>query len=302
MKGIFANHSPFLQLGILFVMVLTGFFISSFIIVLLSLATGVKIGANPLEQSILLLQSSQLMSALIAFLLPALFTAWLCSNQPKTFLCMQPFPHIRLLALVGLSMLLLLPIISLTEYFNSKMQLPASMAAIEEWMKTSEELADALFRKMTSGKGVGAFLLNLFIIAVVAGVTEEFLFRGALLRILRQRIKNHHIAIWIVAIIFSFIHFQFYGFIPRLLLGAYFGYLIYWTRNIWIPVFAHFFHNATAFIGMSNDSLRENAFFADEIATKDIPWLSITACICFIAFAYCAKIIRKTKAISRKER
>jgi membrane protease YdiL (CAAX protease family) len=109
-----------------------------------------------------------------------------------------------------------------------------------------------------------------------------------------QKINNHHVVIWIVAILFSAIHLQFYGFVPRMILGAYLGYLVYWTKNIWVPVFAHFFHNAVAFIGMSSDSLKDNAFFADEIAPEDIRWLSITACICLIAFIYCIIIVRKT--------
>ena len=55
---------------------------------------------------------------------------------------------------------------------------------------------------------------------------------------------NIHLSIWASAIIFSAIHFQFYGFIPRLLLGALFGYLYYWSGNLLIPMFAHFVNNA----------------------------------------------------------
>ena len=48
--------------------------------------------------------------------------------------------------------------------------------------------------------------------------------------------------------IFSAIHFQFSGFIPRLLLGAYLGYLFYWSRSLWLPVLAHFLHNALSLL------------------------------------------------------
>jgi membrane protease YdiL (CAAX protease family) len=169
-------------------------------------------------------------------------------------------------------------------------------------MKSTEELANSLIQRIVAEKGVLAFIINLIVIAVVAGVTEEFLFRGALLHIVRQKIKNYHIAIWIVAILFSAIHFQFYGFIPRMILGAYLGYLVYWTKNIWVPVFAHFFHNAVSFIGMSSDSLRDNAFFADEIAPEDIRWLSITAGICLIAFIYCMRFILKFQQFPQPEK
>ena len=195
--------------------------------------------------------------------------------------------------MICLTTLLLSPTVSVTGYFNEQMHLPASMSAIEAWMKSTEELANSLILKMISPKGVIPFIINFVVIAVAAGVTEEFLFRGALLRIVRRKIKNHHVAIWLVAIIFSAIHFQFYGFIPRLILGAYLGYLVYWTKNIWVPVFAHFLHNAVAFIGMSNDSLKDTALFSEEIAPEDIRWMSITAGICLIAFSYCIWKIRK---------
>ena len=291
------KYSPLFQTGVLAAMMFVGLFISQLITVFIFAATSANPFENmvidPLEQPVWALQAAQFFTAVFTFLLPAFITPWLCNIQPKTYLSIQVFPDIRLLAVICLSTLLLSPTVSLTGYFNSQMHLPQSMAAIEEWIKSTEEFAEALLQQMISGKGAIAFIVNLFVIAVVAGVTEEFLFRGALLHIVRQKIKNYHIAIWIVAIIFSAIHLQFYGFIPRLILGAYLGYLVCWTNNIWVPVFAHFFHNAFAFVGMSSSALKENAIFADEIAPEDIRWLSITACICLIAFIYCLKYVRR---------
>ena len=296
MKGIFANRSALFQTGILFIMMLAGFIFSICMISVVSLVVGLvsgKLAVEPMQQSVWFLQCTQFISAIFLFLFPALATAWLCSEQPKEFLCLRAFPDIRLLSFICLTTLLLSPTVSVTSYFNEQIQLPDSMAAIEEWMKSAEELAYSLVQKMISEKGVAPFILNLLVIAVAAGLTEEFLFRGALLRIVQQKIQNHHVAIWLVAIIFSAIHFQFYGFIPRLILGAYLGYLVYWTQNIWVPVFAHFLHNAVAFIGMSNDSLKDMALFSDDIAPEDVRWLTIAAGICLIVFIYCIWRIRK---------
>jgi membrane protease YdiL (CAAX protease family) len=296
MKGIFKNRSALFQTGILFTMLLFGFVISMFlgtiILLVASLING-NIEADLLSQPVFVLQSTQFFSALFLFLFPAWSTAWLCSDQPNDFLHIRACPAIRLLALVSLTTLLLSPAVSLTSYLNEQIHFPASMAAVEEWMKATEENANQLIQYMISGKGITQFIINLLVIAVAAGVTEEFLFRGALLRLVQKGIRNHHASIWLVAIIFSAIHFQFYGFIPRMLLGAYMGYLLYWTKNIWVPVFAHFMHNAVAFIGMSNESLKENVLFTDEIAPEDIRWLSITAGICLIVFAYLIGIVRK---------
>ena len=89
----------------------------------------------------------------------------------------------------------------------------------------------------------GALAVNVLIVGVAAGFSEELLFRGAFQRLLTTGGMNRHLAVWAVAFVFSAVHMQFFGFFPRLLLGAYFGYLLLWTRNIWVPVAAHTLNN-----------------------------------------------------------
>ncbi len=91
-------------------------------------------------------------------------------------------------------------------------------------------------------------LLNLLFMALAPAIGEEILFRGYLQQTLGNLIKNHHAAIWLAAFWFSAFHFQFYGFLPRMVLGAIFGYLFYWSGSLWIPILAHFVNNATAVI------------------------------------------------------
>ena len=61
-----------------------------------------------------------------------------------------------------------------------------------------------------------------------------------------QWFRNVHVSIWVVAAVFSALHMQFFGFIPRLVLGGLFGYLYFWSRTIWVPVLAHFINNLIA--------------------------------------------------------
>jgi len=296
MKGIFSDRSVSFQLGILFTTFLIGYFIASILTIpLIRLGSGTIFPAKMLELPVSILLAVQFISAICTFLLPAVCTAWLCSKQPSSFLYLKSFRiDIRLLLLVTLSMFLISPTVSLTAYLNSLVRFPEWMAPFEEWIKTTEESAAELTNKMLSQKGILAFCMNLLVVAIATAITEEFLFRGTLFSILQRKITNHHLVIWIVAILFSAIHFQFYGFIPRMLLGAYLGYLVYWTKNIWIPVFAHFINNAVAIIGISNDSLKENTFFAETIPAKDLAWFSITAIVCLILFFICAGRIKKT--------
>ena len=97
-------------------------------------------------------------------------------------------------------------------------------------------------------KNFGGFLINFLVVAIVPAICEEFLFRGALQRTFYRIFKNPHVAIWIGAIIFSAIHFQFFGFFPRMLLGAGLGYIYYYTRSIWYSVFAHLLNNGYAVV------------------------------------------------------
>jgi membrane protease YdiL (CAAX protease family) len=86
--------------------------------------------------------------------------------------------------------------------------------------------------------------INLIMIAVLPALGEEFIFRGVFQKIFCRLFGSGHIAIWITAFIFSFVHLQFFGFLPRFILGLLFGYLFYWSRTLWLPVIAHFVNNA----------------------------------------------------------
>jgi len=74
------------------------------------------------------------------------------------------------------------------------------------------------------------------------------LFRGTLQPFFTKWFANKHVAIIVTAFIFSAIHFQFYGFIPRFLIGIYLGYLFVWGKSLWLPIIAHFMHNANSLI------------------------------------------------------
>jgi membrane protease YdiL (CAAX protease family) len=91
-------------------------------------------------------------------------------------------------------------------------------------------------------------ILNLFIIAILPAVGEEFFFRGVLQKILIKLFKSGHVGIWVTAFIFSAIHFQFFGFVPRFILGLIFGYLFFWSGTLWLPVISHFINNAVPVI------------------------------------------------------
>ena len=294
LKGIYADKSALFQLYILLLLVLGGLILASFITTIpLLLLQGIDGSQKGIAFDPSLMRITQFISAVGTFLLPACFFAWLCSNQPKRYLSIGKLPTLEVLALTFLSMFLINPAISLTGLLNQQMELPSFMEGIEHWMRTREDEAERLTLLLLSEKGIGALLANLLVVALTAGITEEFLFRGAFQRILERWTSNPHWVIWIAACLFSAFHMQFYGFLPRMLLGVYFGYLLYWSRNIWIPVFAHFTNNAFAVICMSDEQLKQNEFISGEVTAPNLLPYIVMAVIGLVLFYFCGKRLKE---------
>lgn len=295
LKGIYAGKTAIFQLIILLLLILAGAVFSSLI------AMGIFFMEYGFQADIMrypdMLRLMQLLSALGTFLFPAMATAWLCSNNPKEYLSIGKMPAGRMLLLLVVSLFLFSPTITLTGMLNRQMELPSFMEPIENWMRAQEDAAEQMTLLLLKGDGIITLLFNLVVIAVAAGVTEEFLFRGTLQRIIGGWTRNHHAVIWGAACIFSIFHMQFFGFLPRLLLGAYFGYLLYWSRNIWIPVFAHFVNNAFAVLSMSDTYLKENEFITGDISAHNLLPYTLVAIVSLILFFYCN---RKIKTICRR--
>lgn len=291
LKGIYAGKPAMFQLLLLLLCLLFGGILSSLI------GTGGFLLLYGVSENFMqypdAIRVIQLISAIGTFLLPSFVVAWLCSPVPAEYLWMRKSPDIKSLFLVLVSMLLMSPTISLVALLNKQMVFPSFMAPVENWMKTQEALAEQLTHMLIAGDELTNLLSNLLVIAIMAGITEEFLFRGALQRIIGKWTSNHHIVIWTAAIAFSAFHMQFYGFLPRMLLGAYFGYLLYWSGNIWIPVFAHFVNNAFAVVSMSDIRLKENEFITGDISDAHLLPYSALAIVTFILFLQCAQYIRK---------
>jgi len=134
--------------------------------------------------------------------------------------------------------------------WNAGITLPESFSGIEKWAENLEESMEVLTKYLTDFESPAYFVAAIFVIAVLPGIGEELLFRGFLQNILKRIFKNDHAAIWVAAILFSAIHFQFYGFIPRLLLGALFGYIYVWSGNLLYPIIAHFVNNCVSLLAL----------------------------------------------------
>lgn len=150
------------------------------------------------------------------------------------------------LIIVAVAMMIVsIPVTTTLTTWNEGMHLGGAFSGIEKWMKELEETAQALTDKMTNVDTIGGLLLNLLVIALIPAVGEEMTFRGVIQQSLTRRM-NPHIAIILSAAIFSFFHFQFFGFFPRLFLGILLGYMFYITGSLWTSILMHFVNNGAA--------------------------------------------------------
>lgn len=179
------------------------------------------------------------------FLMPAIVLSIFEGKKPQRFYGFKT-PKIELLGIVFLLMLFSAPLMSWINELNMNMHLPNFLSDLEKWMRKMEDDGLVTTKAILAGTSVGALLINLLVIAVTPAICEELIFRGGLQRTLGRWFKNPHVAIWTSAVIFSTIHFQFFGFFPRLFLGAAFGYIYFWTGSLWYPMFAHFINNGYA--------------------------------------------------------
>lgn len=157
--------------------------------------------------------------------------------------------------------------------WNKNIVFPDFLKSFETWARGYEERLETLTKMFTQFRSFGDFAITMLVVGVGAGVCEEFLFRGIIQRELHRGTNNIHVAIWVSAFLFSAIHMQFFGFVPRMLLGGLFGYLYYWSGNLLVPIFAHFFNNGFSVLMLY--------LYQQKIVTLDVekeeaaPWYAI---------------------------
>ena len=248
-------------------------------------------GGAQTTQSLKWLQFVQTMAT---FLLPPILcaTLWDRDHQPLRWLGLQRGADWRLFLLAIAIMIVAIPGINLLADWNSQVKLPHSLAYLEEIFRRQEAAAAALTERFLQADNFGTLLINIGLMALLPAVAEELSFRGTLQQILSNsdsgltgaagltsnRRSRSAVAIWATAILFSAIHMQFYGFVPRMLMGAMFGYLFVWTGSLWIPMLMHFTNNGLAVLAYYFTSDTEKSI-ADTIGAGDTWWLGVLSLV-----------------------
>jgi uncharacterized protein len=175
-------------------------------------------------------------------IMPVLYLRWVEKRNLSSLFVSGQVPVWPLIATV-LLVPAFMPFNGLFIEWNESLQLPAFLHDFEIWAQQKEDSLKELTKAITNLTNPYEFLLGVIVVAAIPALGEELVFRGIVQNKIREYSGWVHGSIWIAGFLFSAIHVQFYGLLPRMLLGVLFGYIYFWSGNLWFPVLAHFTNN-----------------------------------------------------------
>jgi len=204
-------------------------------------------------------------------LVPAWY--WYRSQQENIFQrIMWRVPPLSLLVVAAI-VIFFMGLNSVFIEWNANLELPEALSGFEQWARALEDAADRLTQFMTAFSSPGQFVVAMLVVAVFAGFAEELVFRGMLQPLFHRASGNIHVAIWLSAVLFSALHMQFFGFVPRVLLGVLFGYLYAWSGNLLVPMVAHFVNNGFSLLMIYLN--KTQVLGMDLESTQAAPWPAV---------------------------
>ena len=251
--------------------------------------------SNP--QDLNSLRFMQISSQLFTFVFPPIAYAFLVKEKPVNTLGLK---NAKILwFLIGTAMIFaIMPLNSILAEWNAGLTLPESLSALEQMIKDMQESASAMIEKFVSVDTIGGLMLNLFMIAGLAALGEELLFWSIIQTSLIKLCKNAHVGILIASAIFSIIHLEFYGFIPRLILGMLLGYMFYFSGSIWVPMLMHFLNNGTVVLIYFLNNKDITNIDVDTFGQTSIPILIVSIVVMIVLFLFSIKYSDKERTIA----
>lgn len=239
--------------------------LTAFFMVVGAIVVGIIMGGG---ESTVRMRLATVAQDVLMFIVPAVAFAMMVTRRPAAFLMIDRMPSAASILMVIALVLAMVPAMNLIISWNASLSLPEEWSALEQWMREAEQSASHLISLLIGSDSVGSLIVALLLVGVLTGLAEEIFFRGMIQRAIATLPVNVHVAIWVTAIIFSAVHMQFFGFVPRMLLGALFGYLAYWSGSLWLPITAHAFNNMCAATGMWVAGGKEDTLFINSLGTS----------------------------------
>ncbi len=218
---------------------------SLFLFMLIAVSLITQLLGSLTDNTAAILRISSVLQNVLVFILPAVATAMLSTRFPATLLAIDKFPSGKFILLSIAVLIVSIPLMNSIIDWNQNISLPDSFSQFNDYMQQLEKGAEKAVSDITGGNTVGTLIMSILIVGIFTGLGEEIFFRGGLMRLF-SCIKgmSPHVAIWLTAFLFSALHMQFLGFVPRMLLGVFFGYLTFWSGSLWLPIMIHALNNS----------------------------------------------------------
>ena len=136
----------------------------------------------------------------------------------------------------------IIPVNGLLE-LNDNFSFPDKWEAIEATLRNVQRQNEMYLSYILTQKGVFHFISCTIVIAILPAIFEEIFFRGYLQQLFYQYTQKKWLSIITIAVVFSIFHFDFFAFLPRVLLGVLLGVVFHAARSLWLPILIHFLNN-----------------------------------------------------------
>jgi membrane protease YdiL (CAAX protease family) len=240
----------------------------------------------------------QIINMTVGLLFPAFVYLWLSTSPTEPIAVFKKSVASAAVLLTTILIVVAQPLIGWASELNSYLALPQGFSFLEDWMKSTEKQGELITEAFLSTTTTGGLLVNIFMITILPAFAEELLFRGALAGLFKSWTKSTHMAVIFSAFIFAAIHLQFYGFLPRFLLGVALGYLYFWSGSLWLSIAAHFTNN---FLSVIVEFLFRKGYShtnAENFGIYNATWLTIISIIGVAGILY---FIRKLSLAKNKQ-
>jgi len=245
---------------------------------------------------IAMMKFTQAFASMGLFVLPPLIYARLIGQKPWHFLMLDERPSIPFLAFASILMAVQLPWINALGSWNNSIEWGGMFRSVYDSMRAQEDAAAELIDQFLYMPGLVDLFQTLVIVALIPAIGEELLFRGVVQAMFSEK-RGAHFGVWITAFVFSFIHFQFFGFFPRFILGVILGYLVVWKKSLWYSIVAHFTNNALAVIGYFAYQHQWIGLNPDEWGTGEnsLLWVCLSLIFGIVSFLTFYKFARRQR-------
>jgi membrane protease YdiL (CAAX protease family) len=236
----------------------------------------------------------QTITAVVGFLMPAIFSALLLNRKPFRLL---GFAGRIKISQVGITLLIVffsMFVSAALAYFNEMIPLTDKLKIFFD--KLEKDYNDQVEAIITLNNFTD-YIIAVGIMAFIPAVCEEALFRGGLQNFLTRSTKTPWLSIIIISLIFSAVHFSFYGFLSRFFLGIMLGLIFHYSGKLWLSILAHFINNLIAVTAIYILTQQGKSLEEAIAETGGTPWYIVALPVVVILFFWFYRVSKKEKEV-----